>query len=350
MADFYTELDNLREIASENKEEALKKAKKMIDKVSDFNECSNLASIIGDNDYLNNKDIARELFEKCLEFDVDDALDIARTGSIIANQDLDLLGDVDLAKKFFEKAYKVATEDQDWMNIASSMTDSLNEIFILEAKKIYIKIAENSDDIGCVCDSIEAIFDPERFNDSELAHRELKKYLSKAQSLDDLQKLVSTSVFCEDNELALNFFKEAIGKVNNSDDENEILGIVDNVVLGLNTKLFIGVDLSPISCPSENKNFVLEIIKNKFTNIDDFVEIPGGIKSSYGTSVFEDLATEAIWCGAKKLAVEIIQEAESRLTDAYDANELADFVEQEGPFGINDKEWGEILRNKANEL
>ena len=90
MADFYTELDNLREIASENKEEALKKAKKMIDKVSDFNECSNLASIIGDNDYLNNKDIARELFEKCLEFDVDDALDIARTGSIIANQDLDL--------------------------------------------------------------------------------------------------------------------------------------------------------------------------------------------------------------------------------------------------------------------
>ena len=46
----------------------------------------------------------------------------------------------------------------------------------------------------------------------------------------------------------------------------------------------------------------------------------------------------------------IIQEAESRLTDAYDANELADFVEQEGPYGINDKEWGEILRNKANEL
>ena len=92
------------------------------------------------------------------------------------------------------------------------------------------------------------------------------------------------------------------------------------------------------------------IIKNKFTNIDDFVEIPGGIKSSYGTSVFEDLATEAIWCGEKKLAVEIIQEAESRLTDAYDANELADFVEQEGPYGINDKEWGEILRNKANEL
>ena len=237
------------------------KAKKMIDKVSDFNECSNLASIFGDNDYLNNKDIARELFEKCLEFDVDDALDIAGTGSIIANQDLDLLGDVDLAKKFFEKAYKVATEDQDWMNIASSMTDSLNEIFILEAKKIYIKIAENSDDIGFVCDSIETIFDPERFNDSELAHRELKKYLSKAQSLDDLQKLVSTSVFCEDNELALNFFKEAIGKVNNSDDENEILGIVDNVVLRLNTKLFIGVDLSPISCPSENKNFVLDIIK-----------------------------------------------------------------------------------------
>ena len=146
MADFYTELDNLREIASENKEKALKKAKKMIDKVSDFNECSNLASIIGDNDYLNNKDIARELFEKCLEFDVDDALDIAGTGSIIANQDLDLLGDVDLAKKFFEKAYKVATGDQDWMNIASSMTDSLNEIFILEAKKIYIKIAENSAD------------------------------------------------------------------------------------------------------------------------------------------------------------------------------------------------------------
>ena len=30
MADFYTELDNLREITSENKEEALKKAKKMI--------------------------------------------------------------------------------------------------------------------------------------------------------------------------------------------------------------------------------------------------------------------------------------------------------------------------------
>ena len=137
MADFYTELDNLREIASENKEKALKKAKKMIDKASDFNECSNLASIIGDNDYLNNKDIARELFEKCLEFDVDDAFDIARTGSIITNQDL--LGDDDLAKKFFEKASKVAIGDQDWMSIAYSMTDSLNEIFILEAKNIYIE-------------------------------------------------------------------------------------------------------------------------------------------------------------------------------------------------------------------
>ena len=99
------------------------------------------------------------------------------------------------------------------------------------------------------------------------------------------------------------------------------------------------------SCKIFTKLFFLRNI-----NIDDFVEIPGGIKSSYGTSVFEDLATEAIWCGAKKLAVEIIQEAESRLNDAYDANELADFVEQEGPFGINDKEWGEILRNKANEL
>ena len=52
----------------------------------------------------------------------------------------------------------------------------------------------------------------------------------------------------------------------------------------------------------------------------------------------------------KNFAVEIIQEAESRLNDAYDANELADFAEQEGPYGINDKEWGEILRNKANEF
>ena len=57
-----------------------------------------------------------------------------------------------------------------------------------------------------------------------------------------------------------------------------------------------------------------------------------------------------MWGDNKNFAVEIIQEAESRLNDAYDANELADFVEQEGPYGINDKEWGEILRNKANEL
>ena len=60
----------------------------------------------------------------------------------------------------------------------------------------------------------------------------------------------------------------------------------------------------------------------------------------------------------KNFAVEIIQEAEKRTDEAvdkttqiiYDINELADFVEWNNSYGINDKEWSEILRNKANEL
>mgnify|MGYP004145612229 CR=1 FL=1 len=34
----------------------------------------------------------------------------------------------------------------------------------------------------------------------------------------------------------------------------------------------------------------------------------------------------------------------------YDINDIADFVERDDSYGINDKEWGKILRNKANEI
>ena len=57
-----------------------------------------------------------------------------------------------------------------------------------------------------------------------------------------------------------------------------------------------------------------------------------------------------MWGDNKNFAVEIIQEAEKRLTDEYDVDELADFVERDDSYGINDKEWGKILRNKATEM
>ena len=86
--------------------------------------------------------------------------------------------------------------------------------------------------------------------------------------------------------------------------------------------------------------------------IDEYIELVGDL------DVFPNLATCAMWADNKKFAVEIIQEAEKRTDEAvnrttqtmYDINDIADFVERDDSYGINDKEWGKILRNKANEI
>ena len=337
--EFMNKFDRMVEIEWDSKEKALKIANKLIDKASNFNDHVCLAEFFADSDRLNDKEKGKALFIKALDIDYDDVLAIASAAAHIAHEKY--LGDIKLANDFYKKAYAAQSDEIDLVHIAYTMEDSEVEYFIIEAKKLYAKILKNDDSIGTVCTVSEAFNRPEGINDVELALQTLKSYRSKAQSVDDLCGLSKVAIRCGDKELALSCFIESISKLkNNEDDEAFMYFILD---------LF-----TEISCPNQTKNSVLEPIKRLFSD-DDYVDDCIG----YGTlDVFHNLATCAMWADNKKFAVEIIQEAEKRTDEAvnrttqtmYDINDIADFVERDDSYGINDKEWGKILRNKANEI
>ena len=338
--EFMNKFDRMVEIEWDSKEKALKIANKLIDKASNFIDHIVLADFFADSDKLNDKEKGKELFIKALDIDSDDVLGIARAAANIAREDI--LGDIKLANDFYKKAYALSDDVRGLLNIAYTMEECKVEYFLVEAKKLYAKILKNDDSLKTACEVSEAFFRPEGINDGELARQTLKSCRSKAQSVGDLCGLSKVANCCGDKELALSCFIESISKLkNNEDDEAFMYFILD---------LF-----TEISCPNQTKNSVLEPIKRLFSDddyIDEYIELVGDL------DVFPNLATCAMWADNKKFAVEIIQEAEKRTDEAvnrttqtmYDINDIADFVERDDSYGINDKEWGKILRNKANEI
>ena len=145
-------------------------------KADNFDDFSELANKIGDEDTLGDKEWARTLFKKALEYDADRISDLTNLAKNIAQENV--LADKEWAKEIIKVALKQADDGDDLENIASTI------IVMLEdkewAKEVYSEAINKADDARTLSDIGNSIGD-NWSDEKELCEKAYNKGLEKAE-------------------------------------------------------------------------------------------------------------------------------------------------------------------------